>query len=42
VAETIADTWAWIQAEGYPAGDIARLHGLDPEKERDVLRRLAQ
>jgi hypothetical protein len=42
VAETIADTWAWIQAEGYPEGDTARLHGLDPEKERDVLRRLAQ
>jgi hypothetical protein len=42
VEETIADTWAWIRAEGYPEGDIARMHGLDPDKERDVLGRLEQ
>jgi 2'-hydroxyisoflavone reductase len=42
VGETVADTWAWIQAEGYPDADIARMHGLDPDKERDVLSRLAQ
>jgi hypothetical protein len=41
VEETVADTWAWIQAEGYPEGDGARRHGLDPEKEQKVLRQQA-
>ncbi|MEP7025561.1 MAG: reductase, partial [Actinomycetota bacterium] len=35
VEETIADTWAWIQAEGYPPARPGT--GLDPEKEREVL-----
>jgi 2'-hydroxyisoflavone reductase len=35
VADTIADTWAWIQAEGYPPARPGT--GLDPEKEREVL-----
>lgn len=40
VAETVADTWAWLQAEGDPpVGRIA--HGLDPDREREVLASLA-
>jgi 2'-hydroxyisoflavone reductase len=35
VADTIADTWAWIQAEGYPPARPGT--GLDLEKEREVL-----
>jgi 2'-hydroxyisoflavone reductase len=35
VAETVADTWAWLQAEGDPEGRPG--HGLDPAKEREVL-----
>jgi 2'-hydroxyisoflavone reductase len=36
VADTVADTWAWLQAEGDPPqGRIA--HGLDPDREREVL-----
>ena len=40
VTETVADTWAWLQAEGDPpVGRIA--HGLDPDREREVLASLA-
>ncbi len=35
VAETIAATWQWIQAEGYPPARPGT--GLDPAKEREVL-----
>ncbi len=35
VAETVIDTWAWLQAEGDPAG--RGRHGLDAAKEREVL-----
>jgi nucleoside-diphosphate-sugar epimerase len=36
VEETVADTWAWLQAEGDPP--IGRIkHGLDPDREREVL-----
>jgi len=35
VEETIAATWAWLQAEGYPSPRPGI--GLDPEKERRVL-----
>jgi len=42
VAETVADTWRWLQAEGYPAERPGRpAHGLDPERERQVLASLA-
>jgi 2'-hydroxyisoflavone reductase len=38
VSETVADTWAWLQAEGDPAMAPGRpAPGLDPERERDVL-----
>jgi 2'-hydroxyisoflavone reductase len=38
VTETVADTWRWLQAEGYPAARPGRpTHGLDPERERQVL-----
>jgi nucleoside-diphosphate-sugar epimerase len=38
VEETIAATWQWIQAEGYPPARPGRPGpGLDPEKERQVL-----
>jgi nucleoside-diphosphate-sugar epimerase len=38
VAETVADTWRWLQAEGYPAARPGRpAHGLDPDREREVL-----
>jgi 2'-hydroxyisoflavone reductase len=40
VTETVADTWAWLQAEGDPPpGRFA--HGLDPAKEQAVLASLA-
>jgi len=36
VEETVADTWAWLQAEGDPPiGQIK--HGLDPDRESEVL-----
>jgi hypothetical protein len=35
VAETVAATWQWIQAEGYPSPRPGT--GLDPAKERFVL-----
>ena len=42
VAETVADTWRWLQAEGYPAERPGRpSNGLDPERERQVLASLA-
>jgi 2'-hydroxyisoflavone reductase len=38
IDETIAATWQWIQAEGYPPVRPGRPEpGLDPEKERQVL-----
>ncbi|GLY79946.1 NAD-dependent epimerase/dehydratase family protein [Actinoallomurus iriomotensis] len=39
--ETVADTWAWLQAEGDPAPrpDAPGI-GLDPDKERRVLQRI--
>jgi nucleoside-diphosphate-sugar epimerase len=38
MAETVADTWAWLQAEGDPdPAPGAPRHGLDPDKERRVL-----
>jgi len=38
IRETIADTWAWLQAEGDPAVPTTRAPlGLDPEKERQVI-----
>jgi hypothetical protein len=38
VEETVADTWAWLQAEGDPAPRPGRrAHGLDPERERQAL-----
>jgi len=38
VAETVADTWAWLQQEGDPQPAPGRPeHGLDPERERQVL-----
>jgi nucleoside-diphosphate-sugar epimerase len=38
VAETVADTWRWLQDEGDPPGRPGGLrHGVDPEKEREVL-----
>ncbi len=39
VGETIAATWAWLQAEGYPPPRPGI--GLDPEKERQVLKGLS-
>lgn len=38
VQETVADTWHWLQAEGYPPPRRdPPVFGLDPEKERQVL-----
>jgi 2'-hydroxyisoflavone reductase len=38
VEETVADTWAWLQAEGDPPVVEGRpSHGLDPDREREVL-----
>lgn len=38
VAETVADTWQWLLAEGDPpTGGGRPQHGLDPEREREVL-----
>lgn len=39
VRETVADTWAWLLAEGDPAPGPVR-HGLDPVKERRLLEAL--
>jgi hypothetical protein len=35
IEETIADTWRWLQAEGYPEARPGT--GLDPDSERRVL-----
>ncbi|HEX7994889.1 MAG TPA: reductase, partial [Streptosporangiaceae bacterium] len=38
VSETVADTWRWLQAEGDPpVREGGFKHGLDPEREREVL-----
>ena len=39
VTETVADTWAWLQAEGDPPAPRPGRprHGLDPDREREVL-----
>lgn len=38
IGATVADTWAWLQAEGDPPVKEGRpRHGLDPEREREVL-----
>jgi nucleoside-diphosphate-sugar epimerase len=38
VEETVADTWAWLQAEGDPPDRPAGpRHGLDPARERETL-----
>ena len=43
IRETVADTWAWLQSEG-PAEQRADrpVHGLDPQREADLLRRHRQ
>jgi 2'-hydroxyisoflavone reductase len=42
VAQTVTDTWRWLQAEGDPPTRPGRPgHGLDPEREREVLASLA-
>ena len=42
VEQTVADTWAWLQAEGDPPERPGRpAHGLDPDREREVLAGLA-
>jgi 2'-hydroxyisoflavone reductase len=42
VTETVTDTWRWLQAEGDPPSSArAPRHGLDPERERQVLAGLA-
>lgn len=41
IRETVADTWAWLQAEGDPAPRPGRpRHGLDPAKEKQVLHQI--
>jgi 2'-hydroxyisoflavone reductase len=41
VRDTVADTWAWLQAEGDPPAPPGRSgHGLDPDREREVLARM--
>jgi 2'-hydroxyisoflavone reductase len=43
VEETVTDTWRWLQAEGDPPVKPGRpAHGLDPDKEAEILRRLSQ
>jgi nucleoside-diphosphate-sugar epimerase len=37
VAETVADTWSWLQAEGDPAALADGTVGLSPEREARVL-----
>jgi 2'-hydroxyisoflavone reductase len=42
VMQTVADTWEWLQQEGDPEPVPGRpAHGLDPERERQVLAGLA-
>lgn len=41
IADTVRDTWAWLQAEGFPPPPSVRAaSGLDPAKEQAVLARL--
>jgi hypothetical protein len=41
-ADTVADTWVWMQAGGAPRSVAGRRSpGLDPEKERAALAALA-
>ena len=43
VEETVADTWAWLQREGDPPAAPGRpAHGLDADREREVLAGLAR
>jgi 2'-hydroxyisoflavone reductase len=43
VQETVADTWRWLQEEGYPQPAPGRPeHGLNPDTERRVLAEVAQ
>jgi 2'-hydroxyisoflavone reductase len=43
VRQTVADTWDWLQREGDPEPVPGRpVHGLDPERERQVLAGLAR
>ena len=38
VEETVADTWAWLQAEGdLPPVPDRPAHGVDPDREREGL-----
>lgn len=38
LAETVRDTWAWLQAGGLPAADERiREHGMDPRREQELL-----
>jgi 2'-hydroxyisoflavone reductase len=38
VEQTVADTWTWLQAEGYPhQRDDRPVHGLDPGVEAEIL-----
>ena len=38
VEETVADTWAWLQSEGYPPQrDDRPVHGIDPAVEARIL-----
>lgn len=42
VEETVTDTWRWLQTEGDPPVAAGRpRHGLDPDREREVLASLA-
>ncbi|MFJ8754601.1 hypothetical protein ACIREO_35595 [Streptomyces sp. NPDC102441] len=42
LVETIADTWAWLQADGRPVHHPRWAeHGVDPEKEAKILAALA-
>jgi 2'-hydroxyisoflavone reductase len=43
VTQTVADTWAWLQEEGDPPVPASRpAHGLDPDREREVLASLSR
>jgi 2'-hydroxyisoflavone reductase len=42
VSQTVTDTWQWLQQEGDPEPVPGRpVHGLDPDREREVLAGLA-
>jgi nucleoside-diphosphate-sugar epimerase len=42
VRQTVADTWRWLQEEGYPQAVPGREHGLNPDTERRVLAEVGQ